>query len=106
MTDSIKVPARRVVAAHMPDYLRRAWALVKAGKVERMGPNQFRVCGNEEPEYFVDLTANVRCYCLNSQHSGPEHRCKHALAGDLLNLKPELLTVLVQIIEFVEEEAA
>lgn len=86
---------------YRPDRLARAWQLVKSGRVERLGGGQFRVAGNDEPEYFVDLSVDPPCYCADQNYRGgsTNHQCKHSLAGRLAMLEPALLQVIADTIE-------
>lgn len=60
-----------------PGRLRKAAQLA----VERLGPMQFRVRGQEEPFYDVNLDLDTPCTCLDAWHHG--RNCKHELAGKL-----------------------
>jgi hypothetical protein len=51
--------------------------------VKRVGEGKFRVRGQHEPYYHVDLTADVPCYCKDSEFHG--RGCKHELAARLVN---------------------
>lgn len=95
------------IAAHDPGRLRRAWALVIAGKVEQVGPTQFRITGNDEPGYDVDVAGDPPCYCADSFHRGRRIRnnCKHTLAGRLALQDPSLLLALIEMMTF-EDDAA
>lgn len=88
-------------SGYRPDRLARAWQLVKSGRVERLGGSQFRVAGNTEPEYFVDLDAEQQCYCLDSFYRQRENNgfCKHVGAARLASLDPSLLQVIADNIE-------
>lgn len=88
-------------SGYRPDRLARAWQLVKSGRVERLGGGQFRVAGNDEPEYFVDLSVDPPCYCADQNYRGgsTNHQCKHSLAGRLAMLDPSLLQVIADNIE-------
>lgn len=84
--------------------LLRAIALIRAKAVTRIGPRQFEVRGNEEPEYVVDLDGDPMCYCLDMFHSPRQHRlCKHILACRLATFDPAMLGHMVDVIE--REEA-
>jgi hypothetical protein len=51
--------------AYRADRLRRAWLLIKAGGVERRGGTRYRVAGNDESSYDVDLSVDPPCYCAD-----------------------------------------
>ena len=84
------------VPAYRPDRLHRAWQLVKSGRVERMGGTQYRVAGNVEPDYYVDLMGDQPCTCRDMEYRGTQihQRCKHVLASQLAALDPALLQVI------------
>ena len=85
---------------YRPDRLARAWQLVKSGRVERLGGGRFRIAGNVEPEYFVDLNGDPPCYCMDMEMRGRTiHYCKHTLAARLAQLEPALLQVIADNIE-------
>lgn len=93
--------------AYKPDRLRRAWQLVKSGRVERLGGTQYRVAGNVEPVYYVDLASEQPCTCLDLHHrSDAIHgQCKHLLAARLASLDPALLQVIGDALLAAEEVA-
>jgi hypothetical protein len=86
----MSVPVR---PAHRADRLRRAWALIKAGKVKRLGGSRFRIAGTTQRVYDVDLSVDPPCYCLDMEYRGTaiKHNCKHTLAARLAGLDPALL---------------
>ena len=87
-------------SGYRPDRLARAWQLVKSGRVERLGGGRFRIAGNVEPEYFVDLNGDPPCYCMDMEMRGRTiHYCKHTLAARLAQLEPALLQVIADNIE-------
>lgn len=92
--------------AYSPDRLRRAWHLVRSGRVKQVGPRQFRVAGNVEPEYAVDLDEDPPCYCRDMEHRGGRIRqnCKHVLACRLALLDGGLLDVIAASLEFTHGE--
>lgn len=92
--------------AHRVDRLRRAWKLVASGRVERVGPGQFRVAGNVEDSYYVDLASDQPCTCLDLHHREQEigGQCKHRLAARLANHDPALLLSLIELMQFVEDD--
>jgi len=78
--------------------------IIKSQGIQRLGPQQFRVRGHEEPEYFVDLSADQQCYCKDMEHSpGRIRQCKHILSGRLVNYDPAVFQFMVDVIE--QEEA-
>lgn len=83
-------------AAYRPDRLHRAWQLVTSGCVERMGGMQYRVAGNVEPDYYVDLMGDQPCTCRDMEYRGTQilQNCKHVLAARLAGLDPALLQVI------------
>jgi len=60
-----------------PARLRRAAVLA----VQSLGDGRYRVRGQDEPHYNVDLTADVICYCKDAEFHG--RGCKHELAARL-----------------------
>lgn len=92
--------------AHDPARLRRAWSLVKSGRVERVGPMQFKVAGNKERTYDVDLSVDPPCYCDDLWYRGRRIRnnCKHTLSARIANKEPAVLLSLIEIMQFKEEE--
>lgn len=85
--------------AHDPGRFARAVALAKLpGGVTRMGPTQFRVVGQHEPEYFVDLSVDPACYCGDMQNRGAQigYNCKHVLASRLAMKDPALDNSLME----------
>jgi hypothetical protein len=73
---------------------------VKSGRVERLGGGRFRIAGNVEPEYFVDLNGDPPCYCMDMSMRGRTiHYCKHVLSARLAQLEPDLLQVIADNIE-------
>lgn len=74
--------------------LARAWQRIKAGGVDKLGPRQFQVQGNEEPSYFVDLDADPPCYCKDSEYHG--RGCLHELAALLAAHDPMFLNVVAE----------
>ncbi len=92
------------VTAHRPDRLRRAWQLVKSGRVERLGGTQFKVAGNVEPAYYVDLSAEIPCTCRDEEYRGAQikHQCKHLLASRIAAKDPAILLSLIELMEFKE----
>jgi hypothetical protein len=62
--------------------LARAYERIQVGGVDKLGPRQFQVQGNDEPTYFVDLDGDPPCYCKDSQWHG--RGCLHEIAGLLM----------------------
>lgn len=60
-----------------PARLRRALQC----KGDQLGPRQFRVRGQDEPFYNVDLDGDPVCYCKDSEYHG--RGCKHELFARL-----------------------
>jgi uncharacterized Zn finger protein len=85
-----------MTTAYRPDRLHRAWQLVTSGCVERLGGTQYRVAGNVEPDYYVDLMGDQPCTCRDMEYRGTAilHNCKHVLAARLAALDPALLQVI------------
>jgi uncharacterized Zn finger protein len=98
-TASVTVVDRRAEwskPGYKPDRLARAWQHVKSGRVERLGGTQFKVAGNVEPVYYVDLASDQPCTCLDRYHREAEIQgmCKHILACRLASLDEGLLQVI------------
>jgi hypothetical protein len=98
------MPDRYKVSSHRSDRLRSAWLLVKAGGVERVGPTQFRVAGNVEKAYDVDLMGDPTCYCRDMEHRGEaiKNQCKHTLAARLAQLDESLLGTIAEWLDKAE----
>lgn len=71
-----------------PARLRRAAQLV----VRPLGPGQFRVSGQHQKWYDVDVTADVPCYCKDAEYHGTG--CKHLLAAQLASGNMTLIQAL------------
>src|SRR5689334_18766891 len=83
----------------------RAIAIIRAGQrdgkptLKRLGPQQFKVRGNDQPVYYVDLTAEQRCWCKDAEFSSRyERMCKHEIACRLANMEPGMLSHMVDVI--------
>lgn len=74
--------------SYEPGRLRRAAQLA----VQRIGPGQARVKGQDEPWYNVDITADVPCYCKDAEFHG--RGCKHELAVRLASGDMALIAAL------------
>lgn len=78
-----------------PARLRRAAVL----DVVPVGPQQYRVRGQQERYYDVDLSAEIPCYCKDAEFHG--RGCKHELAARLFAgdqaLRIALGTMLLEV---------
>jgi hypothetical protein len=78
-----------------PGRLRRAAVLA----VRHRGEQRYRVRGQDEPYYDVDLSADIPCYCKDAEFHG--RGCKHELAARLASgdqaLRLALGEMLLQI---------
>lgn len=92
------------VLSYRPDRLHRAWLLIKSGCVERLGGTQYRVAGNDEPDYYVDLMGDQMCTCRDQEYRGAQIKqmCKHVLAARLAALDPALLQAIADTMEMRE----
>lgn len=104
-----KLPARAPSGASV-EYGRlcRAIGIIRAGQesptIEPLGQGQFRVKGNVQPVYDVDLTADQRCYCKDAEFSPWFDRmCKHEIACRLAQQEPGMIAHMVDVIA--KEEA-
>lgn len=75
-------------AGYEPGRLRRAAQLA----VKRLGPQQFRVRGQDEEFYDVNLEIDTPCDCADAWHRG--RPCKHELASRLANGDMPLIQAL------------
>jgi uncharacterized Zn finger protein len=68
---------------YRPDRLRRAWQLVKSGRVKPLGGTRFVVAGNVEKVYHVDLAGDPMCYCRDQEYRSGQIKgfCKHVGAA-------------------------
>lgn len=71
-----------------PGRLRRAAVLA----VKKLGPNQYRVRGQDEPFYDVNLDLDTPCTCKDAEFHG--RGCKHELAARLHNGDSALIMAL------------
>lgn len=96
-----------MTTGYKPDRFARAVQLVLSGRVERLGGSQYRVAGNVEPTYDVDLTGDPMCYCRDMENRGVaiKYQCKHVLSARLAGLDPSLVQVLADRIEREQQEA-
>lgn len=78
--------------AYEPGRLRRAAQLA----VQRLGPMQFRVRGQDEPFYDVNLEIDTPCTCADAWHRG--RGCKHELCARMANGDMGLLQALGQML--------
>lgn len=83
--------------------LRKAWALVKNGCVTRLGGSRFTVQGSRHALYYVDLSQETPCYCLDAEYRQVEC-CKHTYAARLAAHDPDLLDLVAEWIQ--QEETA
>jgi hypothetical protein len=92
---------------YRPDRLRRAWQLVKSGRVKPLGGTRFVVAGNVEKVYHVDLAGDPMCYCRDQEYRSGQIKgfCKHVGAARLAQLDPALLDVISEWIATQEREA-
>jgi hypothetical protein len=94
-----RAPAKEIARRReAPDGYERG-RLIRAAAIpvyERYGPGQYRVKGTDEPEYFVDLSADIPCYCKDAQHHG--RGCKHELCARLQEGDMGLRLALGQIL--------
>jgi predicted nucleic acid-binding Zn finger protein len=85
--------------AHETERFKKAFLLAKKeGAVTQIGPRQFRVVGQDEPEYFVDLNESPACYCKDIVNAGWKtgDMCKHILACRLAIKDPTLDNSLME----------
>lgn len=92
--------------AYRADRLRRAWLLIKSNGVERLGGTRYRVAGNDESSYDIDLSVDPPCYCADMMYRGRKIRdnCKHTLAARLSGLDPAILGAMADLITITEQE--
>jgi hypothetical protein len=85
--------------AHDPGRFARAFQLAYTGKVEHLGGTQYRVAGNEQKYYDVDIAAEQPCYCADQDFEGRKIRnnCKHVLAAKILAKSPEVIQSLMEL---------
>lgn len=76
-----------------PERLRKAAKLA----VKRLGPMQFRVRGQHEHFYDVNLELDTPCCCLDAWYHG--RNCKHELAAKLHLPDPHTFNALVSMYE-------
>ncbi len=75
-------------AGYEPGRLRRAAQLA----VKRLGPQQFRVRGQDEEFYDVNLEIDTPCCCADAWHRG--RPCKHELSARMANGDMALIQAL------------
>lgn len=83
-----------------PVRLRRAAVLA----VRSLGDGKYRVRGQHEPFYNVDLTADVPCYCKDAEFHG--RGCKHELAARLTSGDQVLRLALGEMLLALHKENA
>lgn len=95
---TVQVASTEADRAHDAGRFARAVALAMGGKVEQRGPTQYRVAGNDEPYYDVDLSVDPPCYCGDMWHRGRTIRnnCKHTLAARLVAKDPTIMPSLME----------
>ena len=81
------------VRAYCPSRFRRAVQLA----VTQIGPRQYRVRGQDEPHYDVDLDGDPPCYCRDNEYRGRriQQKCKHHIAALLQARDPMMLNALI-----------
>jgi hypothetical protein len=85
-------PKAKPKRSNKPTRLRSAWKLVASEKIQILPDGTYRVPGNEEPWYTVDLRQDPPCHCKDMEFGGgDEHQCKHALACRLMQLGDQTL---------------
>jgi hypothetical protein len=72
-----------------PDRLRSAWKLIQDHGVFPLPDGTFRVAGNEQPFYLVDLRQSPACHCKDMEFAPVDHQCKHILAARLKQEAPQ-----------------
>jgi hypothetical protein len=92
---ALNPPKAKPGRSHKSSRLRSAWKLVASEKIQVLPDGTFRVPGNEEPFYTVDLRQDPPCHCKDMEYgAGDEHQCKHALACRLMTSDPMILQPL------------
>ena len=81
-----------VKEGYEPGRLRRAAQLA----VRRLGPMQFRVRGQDEPHYDVNLDLDVPCCCKDAEFHG--RGCKHELSARMANGDMGLIQALGEML--------
>lgn len=91
--------------AHDPGRFARAFKLARDGHVEQVGPRQFKVAGNEQPYYDVDLDGDPMCYCDDQDWAGRKIRnnCKHVLAARIVAKDPSVIPSLMELAYALEQ---
>jgi hypothetical protein len=94
--------------AHDPGRFARAFKLAMSGRVQQIGPRQYRVAGNEQPYYDVDLDGDQPCYCEDQDWSGRKIRnnCKHVLAARIVAQDPSVIPSLMELAYSLEKRKA
>lgn len=82
-----------------PGRLRRAAVLA----VKKLGPRQYRVRGQTEPHFDVNLDLNTPCTCADAWHRG--RGCKHELAGRLHDGDMKLVQALGDMLLAAQQRA-
>lgn len=94
--------------AHDPGRFARAFNLAYSGKVEHLGGTHYRVAGNEQPYYDVDIAGDQPCYCDDQDWAGRKikNNCKHVLAAKILAQSPEVIASLMELAYQRQQRAA
>lgn len=84
------------MCADGPFYEPGRLARAKDLAIEKVGPRQYRVRGQDEPFYMVDLDVDPPCYCADQENRGKQigGKCKHVLAALLQEHNPALMQAL------------
>lgn len=91
---------REYAGEYEPSRLRRAALLA----VKPIGPGVYRVKGEHEPYYDVEVTADVPCYCKDAEYHGKG--CKHFLAARLASGDMKLVMALGEMLLAKEKKSA
>lgn len=63
----------------------------------KIGERQYKVAGNKEPFYYVDLSLDVPCTCDDALKGG--HLCKHAMRAMTVERDPAIFDQVLQLYE-------
>lgn len=83
---------KRDAGSYEPGRLRRAAVLA----CKRIGPRQYRVRGQHQPYYDVDLDGDQPCYCRDAEYRGLV--CKHEMRARLAEGDPKLMLALGEML--------
>lgn len=95
--------------AHKPTRFERGAELaLRDGACTRVGSHQYRIVGNDEPEYFVDLSVDPPCYCGDMWFRGRKIRnnCKHTIAARICDADPALRASLTELVYATQQRRA